>query len=252
MKFLVCFFCTEINKNPGVNNINCTDGSQCLDYETCCLISSESYGCCPLPNAVCCSDHEHCCPCGYNCDTSSHTCYASAKTVPMIPHRTSSRRLSGNGVVDCPDGSTCNSGETCCEGESGKYGCCPLPSAVCCPDKKHCCPSGFNCDVKKQKCVRGNSIIPMLSKRFSKKTAVHMTVLPVTVPKTPTVTDDVIRFVPKRLRGDCHCGLYQTCCVGSEGEQHCCPLPNASCCADGLHCCPQGFTCDSTKGCIKN
>lgn len=43
----------------------CPDGSECLDYETCCMMDTGHYGCCPLPKAVCCSDEEHCCPEGY-------------------------------------------------------------------------------------------------------------------------------------------------------------------------------------------
>ena len=40
----------------------------------------------------------------------------------------------------CPDQqSVCPDGTTCCELESGAYGCCPLPNAVCCSDKEHCC-----------------------------------------------------------------------------------------------------------------
>lgn len=45
--------------------VDCPDGSQCLDYETCCMMDTGHYGCCPLPKAVCCSDEEHCCPEGY-------------------------------------------------------------------------------------------------------------------------------------------------------------------------------------------
>ena len=49
-------------------------GAQCSDGETCCVLSSGLYGCCPLTNAVCCSDREHCCPNGYTCDVSTGTC----------------------------------------------------------------------------------------------------------------------------------------------------------------------------------
>ena len=34
---------------------------------------------------------------------------------------------------------------------SGLSGC-PLPKAVCCADKIHCCPEGYKCDDKKGKC----------------------------------------------------------------------------------------------------
>ena len=48
--------------------INCSDGSSsCPSRSTSCLMSSNGYGCCPLTNAVCCSDGIHCCPGGYKC-----------------------------------------------------------------------------------------------------------------------------------------------------------------------------------------
>ena len=40
-------------------------GAQCPSGTTCCQLSSGEYGCCPIPNAVCCNDHLHCCPSGY-------------------------------------------------------------------------------------------------------------------------------------------------------------------------------------------
>jgi len=51
----------------------CPDQSSCGDGETCCEMD-KGYGCCPYPNAVCCSDKEHCCPDGYTCDVSAGTC----------------------------------------------------------------------------------------------------------------------------------------------------------------------------------
>ena len=49
-------------------NVMCPDGvSECPDGNTCCKLSSGQYGCCPLPNAVCCSDNLHCCPSSYSC-----------------------------------------------------------------------------------------------------------------------------------------------------------------------------------------
>ena len=50
-----------------VPNVVCPDGSECPTGQTCCPLSSGGYGCCPLPNAVCCSDGEHCCPQGTTC-----------------------------------------------------------------------------------------------------------------------------------------------------------------------------------------
>ena len=38
-----------------VKTVTCPDGSQCPDGNTCCMLSSGTYGCCPLPN-VCTKD----------------------------------------------------------------------------------------------------------------------------------------------------------------------------------------------------
>ena len=46
----------------------------------------------------------------------------------------------------CPDGSFCPGAETCCILASGKYGCCPISNATCCPDKLHCCPGVYTCN----------------------------------------------------------------------------------------------------------
>nr|ADV40292.1 putative granulin [Latrodectus hesperus] len=41
------------------------------------------------------------------------------------------------------------------------------------------------------------------------------------------------------------CTDDQTCCDGpSQGSYGCCLFPNAVCCSDGLHCCPQNMICN--------
>uniref|UniRef100_A0A914VQ17 Uncharacterized protein n=1 Tax=Plectus sambesii TaxID=2011161 RepID=A0A914VQ17_9BILA len=49
---------------------DCSQTGVCTSAETCCQLSSTQVGCCPLQNAVCCSDHQTCCPNGYQCDGS--------------------------------------------------------------------------------------------------------------------------------------------------------------------------------------
>ena len=62
--------------NIYVDATTCPDDiTQCDDQSTCCLISSKEYGCCPLPKAVCCKDHIHCCPHGFGCDLASSACF---------------------------------------------------------------------------------------------------------------------------------------------------------------------------------
>ena len=36
--------------------------------------------------------------------------------------------------------------------KDGGFGCCPMPSAVCCKDGTHCCPHGTNCNTEKGTC----------------------------------------------------------------------------------------------------
>ncbi len=56
-----------------------------------------------------------------------------------------SKKIQGTKKIKetCADGkSECPTGTSCCQLDSGEYGCCPLPNAVCCSDHLHCCPSG--------------------------------------------------------------------------------------------------------------
>eukprot|EP01123_Difflugia_compressa_P011396 TRINITY_DN4532_c0_g1_i1.p1 TRINITY_DN4532_c0_g1~~TRINITY_DN4532_c0_g1_i1.p1 ORF type:complete len:374 (-),score=50.98 TRINITY_DN4532_c0_g1_i1:26-1147(-) len=61
----------------------------CPDTETCCNIGADQYGCCPYANAVCCSDHHHCCPSNYVCDVVRGECLQQKlSSVPMIHTKT--------------------------------------------------------------------------------------------------------------------------------------------------------------------
>ena len=174
----------------GVNNIVCPGGSECLDYETCCPVTGGGYGCCPLPQAVCCSDLEHCCPCGYRCDLTSDTCIQGDKRIPMLSKKKAipARRIQGDDVKveqkpqvanldeklrfvprsaqhsspSCSN-NQCRSYHTCCMLPSGGSHCCPLPQASCCADGLHCCPQGYVCDQKSSKCKKENEAIPMIN-----------------------------------------------------------------------------------------
>ena len=213
------------------NNFVCPGGaSQCPDGNTCCLLSSGQYGCCPLPNAVCCSDGVHCCPNGYTCDTSAGTCNKGSMTVPMVQKMLSSKRIVKANNVVCPDGaSQCPDGNTCCKLASGQYGCCPLPKAVCCSDGVHCCPNGYTCDTSAGTCNKGIKTVPMVQKMLSSKGIVKA---------NNVVCPD----------GVSECPDGNTCCRLSSGQYGCCPLPKAVCCSDGVHCCPNGYTCDTSAG----
>lgn len=71
------------------------------------------------------------------------------------------------GMKDVPcgkeSGQSCPDGDTCCDTTSGIYGCCPLPNASCCSDKKHCCPNGYKCDLAHHNCVKQMGHIGLFS-----------------------------------------------------------------------------------------
>ena len=56
-------------------------------------------------------------------------------------------------AVECGDGSSCLSDQTCCPDGAGGYGCCPTPDATCCEDHIHCCPLDYPiCDINTGSC----------------------------------------------------------------------------------------------------
>uniref|UniRef100_A0A673IHF9 Granulins domain-containing protein n=1 Tax=Sinocyclocheilus rhinocerous TaxID=307959 RepID=A0A673IHF9_9TELE len=56
--------------------------------------------------------------------------------------------------VICPDQeSECPDDTTCCQMPDGSWGCCAMKNAVCCEDKRHCCPQGTKCDLEHSRCV---------------------------------------------------------------------------------------------------
>ena len=212
-----------------IGNVPCPDGSECPKNNTCCLAQSgKYYGCCPLPNAVCCSDGKHCCPNDYYCNEADGTCTDSLSVIPMIMKVSAVDSVSN---VYCPDGSSeCPDDNTCCLTQLGKYGCCPLANAVCCSDGKHCCPQGKACDDEHGKCMNKETVLPIVEKAFSSNRVVENVICP---------------------NNKNECPNDNTCCLTTSGEYGCCDEPDAVCCSDGKHCCPKGHTCDLQDGICK-
>ncbi|KAG0444110.1 hypothetical protein HPB47_014159, partial [Ixodes persulcatus] len=229
-------------KEPApVEIVRCPGGGWCQDGQTCCLVSGGHYGCCPYPHAVCCSDLASCCPEGYRCKVSTHSCVAGNSTLPML------KKIDTVGgsplkepapveIVRCPGGGWCQDGQTCCLVSGGHYGCCPYPHAVCCSDLASCCPEGYRCKVSTHSCVAGNSTLPMLKKID-------------TVGGSPLKEPAPVEIV--RCPGGGWCQDGQTCCLVSGGHYGCCPYPHAVCCSDLASCCPEGYRCKvSTHSCV--
>ncbi|NIG61045.1 granulins isoform X4 [Pontoporia blainvillei] len=213
--------------SPGIADpdavVLCPDAqSQCPDGSTCCKLPSGKYGCCPMPSAICCSDHLHCCPQDTVCDLIQSKCLSKENATDLLiklPAHTV-HEVKCDMEVSCPDD------YTCCRLPSGAWGCCPFAQAVCCEDRQHCCPAGYTCNVKARSCEKEVD---------SARPAAHL---------------DRGRHVGV---GNVDCGQghfchdNQTCCRDSRGGWACCPYRQGTCCADRRHCCPSGFRC-GTKG----
>uniref|UniRef100_A0A3Q3F0H4 Granulin b n=1 Tax=Labrus bergylta TaxID=56723 RepID=A0A3Q3F0H4_9LABR len=138
---------------PPVRNM-CDAQTSCPKDTTCCFMDkTQKWGCCPLPNAVCCKDGNHCCPSSHTCEPHRSSCSKGPHVIPWFTKLSALTEPSAVTDVKCDDKSSCASGTTCCKLDSGEWGCCPLVKAVCCSDSKNCCPAGFSCDLKSQSCA---------------------------------------------------------------------------------------------------
>lgn len=83
--------------------------------------------------AVCCEDHEHCCPQGYSCNMETGTCEKKhhGALIYSVPQRAllHSKARGAKGPVSC--GGTgkvqCPEDDTCCPTSASEWACCPLP-----------------------------------------------------------------------------------------------------------------------------
>uniref|UniRef100_A0A3P8TVE3 Granulin a n=1 Tax=Amphiprion percula TaxID=161767 RepID=A0A3P8TVE3_AMPPE len=214
-----------------VKDVPCDDTVSCPDGFTCCKTKEGGWACCPLPEAVCCDDHQHCCPAGTTCDTTTLTCQGPSGSVPMKQKTpafsTANKEIEGK--IQCDSRTSCPQSSTCCfMAASQRWGCCPLPQAVCCADGNHCCPQYYKCKEQTTSCVKGEVEIPWYT-------------------KLPAVTSDQSDLSSVQCNGGSQCPEHTTCCKLATAEWGCCPLENAVCCSDKKHCCPQDFTCNEAS-----
>ncbi|XP_034749303.1 granulin a isoform X1 [Etheostoma cragini] len=241
-----------IKANLGEEDDNiCPDQSRCPP-EYSCLRALTRFGCCPLAQGVPCSDGKHCCPESHQCSADSRSC---------IKKELVSTVLCSDGVSECPDETTC------CETSEGKWGCCPMPKAVCCEDKTHCCPEGSICDVQHSKCISSSTKkqTPMWAKlpariradwenqkgeKVTAETVVEKKNEVPTVITVPPLEKEVSSVTEPAAGNDVPCNDtascpdQTTCCKTKDGGWSCCPSPEAVCCEDFIHCCPKGKTCN--------
>ncbi|CAL1289136.1 unnamed protein product [Larinioides sclopetarius] len=210
---------------------DCEPGT-CEVGETCCptAIPGE-YRCCPHENAVCCVNHSYCCPQGTECNIITGEC----RTLSSIEDDLQSldeleKRRGGLDEEmfsdDCkPD--SCNFDETCCPSAvPGDYSCCPYSNAVCCEDNKFCCPEDTECDILEGMCISKKDVGNKLEKRQG-------------------LLDE--GNLERKCVDGSSCKFDNTCCKVKGGKFGCCPHLHATCCPDGIHCCPYDEVCDVTS-----
>ncbi|NXC40568.1 GRN protein, partial [Penelope pileata] len=106
--------------------------------------------CPPPPQAVCCKDHQHCCPSGYTCNVATQSCEKQLAATPLrslSPTRppASLSLLRPVATVPCDATRARHRGQQCCQSKDGSWACCPFAQGSCCTDGRHCCPRGFRC-----------------------------------------------------------------------------------------------------------
>ncbi|XP_034046800.1 granulin a [Thalassophryne amazonica] len=247
-----------INSRDGsADDHMCPDGSRCPP-EFSCLKALSKFICCPFAQGVACSDGKHCCLKGHRCSENSRSC---------IKKESASTVLCKDGVSECPIDTTC------CQNPEGSWGCCPMPRAVCCADKMHCCREGTICDLEHLKCISSSTKeeTPMWAKLAARRRAewenqknllraaaedsdsekvperTTAKPLPYLSKKefvSPVATAAAVHDVP--CNETVGCPDDQTCCKNNKHGWTCCPLPEGVCCEDHVHCCPAGMICNLT------
>ncbi len=145
----------------GDEDVKCDSTSSCASGSTCCKLPTGQWGCCPLVKvsvflllwiffclalnmvwvarglfscvlhvfslqAVCCEDHEHCCPQGYTCDLEFGTCVKASSLlgVPVTRLQTHTDTRSEEEVL-CDVSTRCSKTQSCCRLSDSTWACCP-------------------------------------------------------------------------------------------------------------------------------
>ena len=211
-------------------NIVCPDGkTTCSSQSTCCELKTGSFGCCPHPEANCCSDKMYCCPHGYFCDPNSDKCKHSDFPFPALPKTPTSSHIALKKL--CGDDKVCGSNDTCCKYPDDTWACCPTLNGVCCSNGLYCCPANTTCNLIDNSCDYSGHALPMID--ITVQNLVHVQ-------------------IQLRAEANSGCDDDETSCLMEAGVSGCCPSKEAVCCSDMLHCCPAGSTCGNNGDCVNN
>ncbi|CAF4816775.1 unnamed protein product, partial [Rotaria sp. Silwood1] len=228
------------------DDVLCPDGEMlCSDGETCCQLQRGSYACCPLPDAVCCSDYSHCCPHGYKCNIELNRCekgiyiqwFRKTSSFPLKNLLLSKSisysslklivnySLSDVSTVKCSNKkSICPEEINCYQIDKQFYEYCLYRQAFCCSNKIDCCQNGYSCDKSDLICIKNFNLT---KKKEMKNESLN-----------------------KCGSSNKYCPFDQTCCKISQSNSNsyaCCTFSHGVCCDDGRHCCPNGTICHYNK-----
>lgn len=78
--------------------------------------------------AVCCEDHQHCCPSGYTCNVAAQSCEKRHWPGPVAAAGgllTCSQTAASSQDVLCDEEHYCHEDQTCCKAKRDSWACCP-------------------------------------------------------------------------------------------------------------------------------
>jgi hypothetical protein len=192
--------------------------SACPDGTTCCPLGEGTYGCCPIPNAVCCKDQRHCCPHDSVCDTAEGQCTQrlTGRRLPLHK-KTPARRLYSDESDSVED---------------------DIP-VVWKPNSEATEDSMKLHSPRQNAALSGDDDSVQMESQFPRQNA---------SPRRQIFRETSSNKDVECSDGKSKCPSGTTCCALDGGLFGCCPIPNAVCCEDHLHCCPQGTHCDVSEG----
>ncbi|KAG0420674.1 hypothetical protein HPB47_003363 [Ixodes persulcatus] len=133
----------------------CPDGGICPEGQSCGDVGDGRYACCPYSNADQGFSHPH--VRGLS-ELQKDLAILKSLGVPAKSNRAKTIKFE-----NCPDGTSCHYGSSCCQNEDGRYACCPYERAQCC-DNERCCPRGFKCNDAEKTCTKDETVKPMAAK----------------------------------------------------------------------------------------
>ncbi|KAG7263793.1 hypothetical protein CRUP_009977 [Coryphaenoides rupestris] len=224
-------------------------------------------------NAECCQDHVHCCPGDTLCDADASSCVNDTASVPwvegtpaILPTLSKSFRMVRSYDTEdddniCPDESRCPPEYSCLRALT-RFSCCPLAQGISCGDGKHCCPAGHQCSADSRSCIQKEAVCAVICGDKESECPEETTCCGNSdgswgcCPLAEGVCcEDRVHCCPAGSA----CNVdenkcvslttskempIETCCMKANHNWGCCPLDQAVCCADMIHCCPHGMRCN--------